>query len=189
MTALADAYRTKYQSIADAAANQAGIPKELFSAVISKESNWNPYAVGTSGEVGLGQLMPDTAKGLGVNAWDPQQNLDGSAGLLKTLYDKFGNWRDALAGYNAGPTNLKAGYSYADAVLAGKDVIGAGGPSGMPGDTGNAQADADFNNASLTSDWIVGTVKRVGVLLLAILLLAFGVWAMIANKESGAKPV
>lgn len=187
MSALTDSYRDKYQPVADNAARAAGVPPEILSAVVQKESAWNPYAVGSSGEVGLGQLMPGTAKGLGVNAWSPEENLNGSAGLLASLYERFGNWRDALAGYNAGPDNLKAGYGYADSILA-KNPMGDG-PTNMPGDTGDAALDAPFKEESGVQAWLVGTVKRAGFLILALLLLAFGVWAMIANKESGAKPV
>ena len=67
------------------------------------ESGWNPSAVSTKGATGLAQLMPATARRLGVDATDPRQNLDGGARYLRMMYDRFGSWRLALAAYNAGP--------------------------------------------------------------------------------------
>jgi soluble lytic murein transglycosylase-like protein len=51
----------------------------------------------------LAQLMPATARTLGVDPHDPRQNLEGGARFLRAMYDKFGSWRLALAAYNAGP--------------------------------------------------------------------------------------
>ena len=53
--------------------------------------------------MGLAQLMPDTARALGVDPTDPGQNLDGGARYLRRQYDTFGTWDLALAAYNAGP--------------------------------------------------------------------------------------
>lgn len=71
--------------------------------MMQAESNGNPRALSPVGAVGLMQLMPDTAKGLRVNEHDPRQNVLGGARYLRQMYDKFGNWRDAVAAYNAGP--------------------------------------------------------------------------------------
>lgn len=106
-----------YQTIADYYAGQYGIPTNIFEAVIEHESSWQPFLVGTSGEVGLGQLMPGTAQQLGVNAWDPADNLKGAADYLSQQFKRFGNWHDALAAYNAGPGNIPAGFGYADTVM------------------------------------------------------------------------
>lgn len=71
--------------------------------------------------------MPTTATGLGVDPWDPKQNLDGGARYLSTQFKKLGNWRDALRAYNVGPAGAKdpsAGLDYAKSVLAGRGAIG-----------------------------------------------------------------
>jgi len=96
-------YRGEYLKLAEAAAKRHGIPVDLYHRLVQQESGWNPVAVSTKGAQGLAQLMPDTADYLGVDASDPAQNLDGGARYLREQYDRFGDWRLALAAYNAGP--------------------------------------------------------------------------------------
>ncbi|MEK6205506.1 MAG: lytic transglycosylase domain-containing protein, partial [Amylibacter sp.] len=96
-------YKGKYKPMAEAAARKHGVPVNLFNRLIQQESGWNPNAKSSAGAYGLAQLMPATAKSLGVNRRDPRQNLDGGARYLAKMFRKFGNWRHALAAYNAGP--------------------------------------------------------------------------------------
>ena len=96
-------YKGAYLEVAKAAARKHGIPEDLFLRLVQQESGWNPHAVSHAGATGLAQLMPGTASKLGVDATDPQQNLDGGARYLAMMYAKFGSWRLALAAYNAGP--------------------------------------------------------------------------------------
>ncbi len=96
-------YKGKYKPMAEAAARKHGVPTDLFNRLIQQESGWNPNAKSSAGAYGLAQLMPGTAKSLGVNRRDPRQNLEGGARYLAKMYRKFGNWRHALAAYNAGP--------------------------------------------------------------------------------------
>jgi soluble lytic murein transglycosylase-like protein len=65
--------------------------------------------VGTSssGAIGLMQFMPDTAKGLGIDPTDPNQSIDGAAQYLSSLYKQFGDWKLAVAAYNAGEGNVR----------------------------------------------------------------------------------
>ncbi len=92
-----------YQDMARAAARRHNIPEDLFLRLVRTESNFRPTARSSKGAIGLAQLMPGTAQLLGVNPHDPQQNLDGGARYLRQQYQKFGDWRLALAAYNAGP--------------------------------------------------------------------------------------
>lgn len=96
-------YRGQYLADAQAAARRHGVPEDLFLRLVQQESGWNPKAESHKGAIGLAQLMPATAQRLGVDPADPLQNLDGGARYLRQQYDRFGNWRLALAAYNAGP--------------------------------------------------------------------------------------
>lgn len=97
------AYRGPYLDSAKQAARRHGVPENLFLRLVQQESGWRPDAVSRKGAIGLAQLMPETARRLGVNPRNPQQNLDGGARYLAAQYRKFGSWRLALAAYNAGP--------------------------------------------------------------------------------------
>lgn len=93
----------QYVKIAKVMAQKHGIPVDLFMRLIAQESGWNPKAVSHKGAIGLTQLMPQTARGLGVDPYDIRQNLDGGARYLAAQYKRFRNWKLALAAYNAGP--------------------------------------------------------------------------------------
>ncbi len=87
-----------------ALARRHGVAPELVRAVIATESTGNPRAVSSAGAIGLMQLMPATAAALGVNPWQPLENLRGGISYLGTLLRAFdGNARLALIAYNAGP--------------------------------------------------------------------------------------
>ena len=97
------AYRGTYMPLAESAARKYGVPEDLFKRLVQQESNWNPNARSPKGAIGLAQLMPTTARRLGVNPHDAVENLDGGARYLKQQYNRFRSWRLALAAYNAGP--------------------------------------------------------------------------------------
>lgn len=91
----------------DYAAISFGLEPELVRAVVWVESRYCVEAVSPKGAIGLGQLMPFTAKELGINPFDPGQNIWGTAKYLRDQYDTFGDWVLALAAYNAGPSNVE----------------------------------------------------------------------------------
>jgi len=88
------------------AAKQHNLDPKLLRAIVDTESAFDPKAYSKTGAVGLMQLMPNTAKGLGVkNSWNPKENIQGGALLLRQLLDKFNqNIKLSLAAYNAGET-------------------------------------------------------------------------------------
>lgn len=86
------------------------LPRGLIHSVILHESDYDPAAASLAGAVGLMQLMPATARELGVVCrMDPRQNILGGSRYLRELHDRFGSWRLALAAYNAGPSRVEVG--------------------------------------------------------------------------------
>lgn len=100
-------YNGPFLDMARLAANKHGVPEDLFLRLVQQESGWNPGAVSHKGALGLAQLMPGTAKILGVDPADPNQNLEGGARYLRRQFDDFGTWQLALAAYNAGPEAVR----------------------------------------------------------------------------------
>ena len=92
------------EQLADAAAERYGLPPALVRSVIAAESAFQPHVVSHKGAIGLMQLMPGTARDLGVDPHDPAQNIDAGTRYLKGLLEKYNYhlWH-ALAAYNAGP--------------------------------------------------------------------------------------
>ena len=101
--------RDDIKRIAEHKARKYGVPPNLIKAVIRAESGYNINARSHKGAMGLMQLMPETAKDLGVrDPWDPHQNIEGGTKYLALLLREFkGNVRHALIGYNSGPSRVR----------------------------------------------------------------------------------
>ncbi|MFJ7365097.1 lytic transglycosylase domain-containing protein [Peribacillus frigoritolerans] len=99
---------TNYDHIISQAASLYNLPEKLIKSVIKQESNFNPEATSYAGATGLMQLMPATAKSLGVDdATDPEQNIMGGSKYLSQMITRYdGDIQVALAAYNAGPGNV-----------------------------------------------------------------------------------
>jgi cell wall-associated NlpC family hydrolase len=138
----------QFGAIIRSAAAHYGIPVGLLERQIMAESGGDPTAKSPVGAQGLMQLMPDTARGLGVtNPLDPMQNIMGGAKYLADQYSKFGNWREALAAYNAGPgAVVKYGgvppfaetQDYVNKILGGLPSVGAAPQQSPPASAASA---------------------------------------------------
>lgn len=149
----------QYSGLVGQSAQQYGVDPGLMAALFTQESSWNPNATSSVGAQGIGQLMPDTAKMLGVtNAYDPNQNIPAATRYFAGLMQKYHNNPEAaLAAYNGGDKQ-------AQLVLQGKkdmmipetknyvatimrNYYGGGSPSGYnpPGSGGGSNTPSDPN--------------------------------------------
>lgn len=99
----------RFRAAFEKAAAREQVPLSLLASLASVASEFNPQAVSPDGAIGLFQLMPETAAGLGVNPRKPRQNIRGGAAFLADMLDQFGVTETALAAYRAGPATVRNG--------------------------------------------------------------------------------
>ena len=105
------------------ASKKSGLPPRLIAAVIHVESHGHERIVSSAGAIGLTQLEPATAKSLGVNPWNPKQNVIGGAKYLAQLIKRFGGLWRGLEAYNEGETALMQGKVYPAAQRYAVNVV------------------------------------------------------------------
>lgn len=103
--------RQEIDGLIQDAAQRHGLDPNLVRAVVTAESDFDPTTVSHAGAMGLMQLMPETAKDMGVaDPFDPAQNIEGGTRYLAWMLERFGGDEDkALAAYNWGPSNVERG--------------------------------------------------------------------------------
>lgn len=194
-----DQYGAQAGSIADSY----GLDRSIFFGLIDTESSWNPNAdAAGSSAYGFTQLLAGTAKGLGVNRYDPIQNLQGGASYLSGLISKYGTVK-GLAAYHDGPgaIGLHGGYEYAQTVLSkakkylasGKHLLGldsgAGAALNMVVPGAGTVTDAlgitgSCNWVCQLQNWIAdsGFFKRLALAVLAFIVL-FAAFALMKGES------
>jgi hypothetical protein len=198
---------TSYQDYANQVADKYGIPQSIFNGLIKQESGWNPRATSSAGAYGFGQLMPGTAADLGVNRYDPYENIDGAGKYLSQQFHKFGNWTSALAAYNAGPGAVekyggvppyKETQNYVSKILGGLgdevlDGIDKGLRNSLPGyGLGSDLMDTTQGIGKTVSDWkdalanffSINTAVRGAAIIIGIVFVLLAVWAMISSNKT-----
>lgn len=115
----------KYMDLLMRAADETGIPARILDLQYNQESRWNPLKRGSKGERGISQLMPATAKEIGVtNRQDPTQSIEGGSRYLAHLIDVFkGDPIQALKAYNVGIGNVRRGTATEKADKYVRDVF------------------------------------------------------------------
>nr|WP_269432540.1 lytic transglycosylase domain-containing protein [Paenibacillus sp. VKM B-2647] len=89
------------------AADRYSVPAGILKNIMMAESSGNPNIPDSpAGAQGLMQFMPGTARDLRIDPYDPNQAIQGAARYLSQLYSKYGDWKLAVAAYNAGPGNV-----------------------------------------------------------------------------------
>jgi soluble lytic murein transglycosylase-like protein len=110
--------RFAYYDMVRRIAARHSVEMRLVMAIIASESGGDPWAISPDGAIGLMQLMPETAAHLGVDPWDPEENVEGAVRYLASLLSTFKSVDLSLVAYNAGP-------GFAERYKAGQVELGA----------------------------------------------------------------
>jgi len=150
------------------ASDRYGVPENLLKAVARAESDFDPKAVSGCGASGVMQLMPETAKSLGVtDVFDAEQNINGGAKYLSGLLKKYGGNVDlALAAYNAGPGNVakyggvppfKETQNYISRIKSSMEHGGSYGTESLSGANASMMAAGSASSSTTLSETDVNT--------------------------------
>ena len=154
----------EYAGIITDTAKRYGIPNALFGALLSSESNFDPYAKNVDKRGlfyrGIGQISDANAAAFGINSYDPQQNIDAAGRILSGFLNKYrGNVRDAVAAYKGGLN--PAAYAEADKLFTRYGIdpgsgINTADPISSPPSTVTPVGATNVDTQAL-SEWIQGT--------------------------------
>lgn len=101
----------QYAGAIVAAEDRAGLPRDMLARLLYQESRYRADIISgatrsPAGALGIAQFMPPTAAEMGIDPLDPWQSINAAADYLRRLFDRFGNWSEALAAYNWGQGNV-----------------------------------------------------------------------------------
>jgi hypothetical protein len=140
-----------YRQVARRAAQRYGLDPGVFERQIQQESRFNPGARSSAGAVGIAQIMPDTARGWGVDPTDPRAALNAAAKNMARYVKQYGSYKNALVAYNAGPGRVGGSLpaetrNYINVILGGRNPSTSGvspsaGSPGTPGTPGTTITD------------------------------------------------
>lgn len=139
-----------------------GVPPAIALAVAQQESGisqWTPsggLVTGTSGEIGVFQLMPGTAAQLGVNPADVNQNIQGGVSFLASLFAKYGDWSKALSAYNSGSPTGSPSYAASVLGIAGLSPSAPAAVLASPQDLSSGDLEAAVTSDS--TPWVIGGI-------------------------------
>jgi soluble lytic murein transglycosylase-like protein len=155
---------------------------------MNQESGGNQFTnsgglvTSSAGAIGLFQLMPTTAAGLGVNPADPTQNIAGGLAYLQQLYNQFGDWQDALEAYNGGPAHVLNGTVSAGAQAYAASVLAA---AGLPADSSASDTSGDGSDLTLGSDLSPSSDSGVSEDGFSLSDVSGGIWAIVGIAVLG----
>lgn len=158
-----------YASEIDNAASANGVPANLLGALLEAESGLNPDAV-NGNAVGIAQFMPGTAAEYGVDRANPDSSINGAAAYLSNLYSRTGSWLNAVTAYGTVPST--------GAVTNGQKNV-AGIASSLDAENG---ATSNLQSATAGSQGD-GFILRAVVMVLAVLLIGAGIFALLFDKK------
>jgi len=191
------------QSTIQSASQKYGVPSNLISAVIKQESGGSQYnkngslKTSSAGAIGLMQLMPSTARGLGVNPTDPTQNVMGGTKYLSQLLKDFnGNTTLAVAAYNAGPGAVKAAGNNVPHIAETQNYVKSvmsmfGG--GNVDITGGDNSSGGFTNPLDPASWLnpvqsLFTMMETSFIKFLIYVILFGLFVFFGYKALASDP-
>jgi Transglycosylase SLT domain len=167
-----------YNALIAQEAEAQGVPPSIALAVAQTESGVTQFTPGgqvltsSAGALGIFQLEPATAAGLGVDPTDELENIQGGIAYLAQLYQQYGNWTQALAAYNWGPGNVNNNASIPGSVMSYVNkVLGLAGISGATPAPSTASLAPEFVDESASEDlapvqdnsglWILGGIAAL----------------------------
>lgn len=123
--------RLDYRTYARRIAARYGLNPKVFERQIDAESGFNPHSGSGAGAVGIAQFLPSTAKGLGINPYDPYNALAGAAKLMAGYVKKYGSYDKALRAYNAGEGAIERSRGFGETNAYVQKILGGHDPGGL----------------------------------------------------------